>query len=273
MDGPTGIAEAALDWRGVHIHGAGMSRALCLLAAALAIVGCQLLPIGARVATPEGVTPGAAVDPGDRPDVEMCETAIRSDIAGAIAVRTILASFDFGRLPIATDEATARRAAADPASNLVAFGLPVSGDELAASLASGIEIDSTMPLIARMRAATDAYGDLWIDGGGLVVAVMSRDAAADLRCFEPADRQVRYVEAGWSKATLNALQDRITADWQSGVLERDGIDVRMTGQSVHDDVMVVEVAVHGLTPAITDELRRRYGDPVAPVEGEGAQPL
>ena len=128
------------------------------------------------------------------------------------------------------------------------------------------------PMIARMRAVTDAYGDLWIDGSNLVVAVMSRDAAAGLRCFEPADRQVRYVEAGWPKATLNALQDRITADWQSGALERDGIDVRMTGRSVHDDVMVVEVTVHDLTPAITDELRRRYGDPVVPVEGEGARP-
>lgn len=249
-----------------------MPRAVCLLAVALAIAGCGVLPIGARVGTPAGVTPGAAVDPGGRPDATTCEAAIRSDIAGALAVRTVLASVDFGSLPIATDEATARRAAADPASDLGAFGIPVTGDELAASLASGIEIDSMQPLIARMRAVTDAYGDLWIDRGGLVVAVMSRDSAAGLRCFEPADRQVRYVEAGWSKATLNALQDRITADWQSGALEREGIDVRMTGQSVHDDVMVVEVTVHDLTPAITDELRRRYGDPVVPVEGEGARP-
>jgi len=46
----------------------------------------------------------------------------------------------------------------------------------------------------------------------------------------------------------------------------------MTGQAVHGDIMVVEVTVHGLTPAITEELRRRYGDPVMPIEGEGAQP-
>jgi hypothetical protein len=249
-----------------------MSRAVCLLAAALAIAGCGVLPIGGRVGTPAGVTPGAAVDPGERPDAGTCEAAIRSDIAGAIAVRTVLASFDFGSMPIATDEATARRAAADPASNIAALGIPVTKDELAASLVSGIEIDSMQPLIARMRAATDAYGDLWIDGSDLVVPVMSRDAAAGLRCFEPADRQVRYVEAGWSKATLDALQDRISADWQSGALEREGIDVRMTGQSVHDDVMVVEVTVHGLTPAIADALRSRYGDPVIPVEGEGARP-
>jgi hypothetical protein len=171
-------AVAALDRRGGRMHGAAMSRAVIVLAAVLAVAGCGALPIGARVGTPAGVTPGTAVDPGERPDSETCEAAIRSDMAGALAVRAVLASPDFGSLPIATDEAAARRAAADPVSDLGAFGIPVTGDELAASLASGIEIDSTQPLVARIRAGSGAHGDLWIDGSGLVVAVMSRDAAA-----------------------------------------------------------------------------------------------
>ena len=80
------------------------------------------------------------------------------------------------------------------------------------------------------------------------------------------------MEAGWSQATLTALQDRISNDWQSGALMKDGFDVRMVGQPVVADVQVVEVTVHGLTPAIADELRRRYGDPLVIVEGEGAHP-
>ena len=268
----TTILEQALDRRPTSGHGAGMQRAAGLAWIALVLAACGLLPVNGRVTTPAGVHPGAVVDPGDRPDAAACEARIRADTAGALAVRTALASFDLGSLPIATDEATARRAAADAASDVATFGIPVTQEELTASLATGIGIDTVQPLIARLWAAPDRYGDLWFEGDSLVVAVMNRDAAADLRCFEPVDHTVRYVEAGWSKATLGALQDRITADWQSGALKRDGIDVRMTGQTVKDDVMVVEVTVHGLTPAIVGELRRRYGDPVMPVEGDGARP-
>jgi hypothetical protein len=249
-----------------------MQRAAALGWIALVIAGCSLLPVDGRVTTPAGVHPGAVVDAGERPDAAACEARIRADIAGARAVRTALASFDLGSLPVATDEATARRAAADPASDTATFGIPVTQEELTASLATGIGIDSMEPLVARLWAAPDRYGDLWFDGDILAVAVMSRDAAADLRCFEPADDTVRYVEAGWPKAALNALQDRIDADWQSGALKRDGIDVRGTGRTVQDDVMVLEVTVHGLTPVIADELRRRYGDPVMPVEGDGSKP-
>jgi hypothetical protein len=249
-----------------------MQRAAALAWIALVLAACGLLPVNGRVTTPAGVHPGAVVDPGDRPDARACEARIRADIAGALAVRTALAGFELGSLPVATDEAIARRAAADAASDIATFGIPVTQEELATSLATGIEIDSVEPLTARLWAAPDRYGDLWFDGDNIAVAVMSRDAAADLRCFEPVDHTVRYVEAGWSKATLGALQDRITADWQSGVLQREGIDVRMTGQTVKDDVLVVEVAVHGLTPVIAAELRRRYGDPVMPVEGDGAMP-
>jgi hypothetical protein len=255
--------------RRLRAPGPAVTLGLCLVA----VAGCGILPIGGRVTAPAGVTPGRVVDPGARPDPATCERRIRADIVGAVAVRGVLASSDFGPLPIATDEATARQAAADPASDIATFGIPVTADELAASLASGIEIDSTQPVVARMWAARDRYGERWLDARGtFVVAVMSDAAATALRCFEPADRQVRYVEAGWSSATLTALQDRITADWQSGALKQAGIDVRMTGQTVHDDVMVVEVTVHGLTPAIAGELRRRYGDPVLMVEGEGAMP-
>jgi hypothetical protein len=249
-----------------------MPRIVRVLAAALVVTACGATPIGAPTQTPAGIRPGAAVDPGERPDAAACQAAIRSDIAGALAVRTVLSSPDFGGLPIATDAATARRAAADPASDLVVFGIPVTRDELAASRASGIELDSMLPLTARMQAHTEAYGNRWIEAGSLVVAVTSRNAAAGLRCFEPADRPVRYVAAGWSKSALDAIQDRINSDWQSGALARDGIDVRMTGQTVEDDVFVVQVTVHGLTPAMADELHRRYGDPIVPVEGEGARP-
>lgn len=128
-------------------------------------------------------------------------------------------------------------------------------------------------MTVRLEADARAYGNLWLERGDVVVAVTSPAGAAALRCFEPANRRVRYVEAGWSKATLDAIQDRIDADWQSGALKGDGIDVRMTGQTVRDDVFVLEVTVHGLTPAISDELRRRYGEFLVPVEGEGAMPV
>jgi hypothetical protein len=244
-----------------------------VVAAMLLLVasGCGLSSTAGRVTTPEGVHPGAAVGPGERPNEATCQARIRADIAGALSVRAAFASPDHWALPIAVDEATARAAAEDPTSDTSTFGIPVLADELAAIQASAIEVVPRDALQARMLADPGRYGTLWLDAG-VVVAVLGRDAADALRCFEPRDLPVRYVEAGWSLATLDALHDRIAGDWRSGVLMKDGIDVRMVGQPIHDDVQVIEVTVHGLTPAIADELRRRYGDPVVVVEGEGAQP-
>jgi hypothetical protein len=252
----------------VLVQGVGMARIVLLLIAAVATAACGIAPAGSS----PGPKAGTAVDPGVRPDAATCQTTIRSDIAGALAVRAVLSRADFGHLPIATDEATARSAAADPTSDLGVFGIPVTKAELDATRASGVDLDYMLPLTARMEADTDAYGNHWEEGGDVVVAVTSRDAAVALRCFEPADRHVRYVACALSKAAFDALQNRINDDWQSGRLKVDGIDVRMTAQTVRNDVFVIQVTVHALTPVTADELRSRYGDTVVLVEGEGPTP-
>jgi hypothetical protein len=247
-----------------------MQRLAYLAAVALLVASCSLLSTTLRVTAPEGVHPGAPVEPGARPDDAVCAARMRADIAGAVAVRAVLAGADWG-LPVATGEGAARQAAADPRSDISTLGIPLTADELAAVLASGIALEPRDALSARLSADPEHYADLWI-AAGIVVPVTSAEAATAVRCFEPPGGQVRYVEAGWSKATYDALRSRIDADWQSGALAAAGITVTHTGQAVKDDTWVIEIGVKGLTPAIDAELRRRYGDPVLPVEGDFVQP-
>lgn len=226
------------------------------------MTGCGAAGALARVGTPDGVTPGVPVAPGARPSAADCEARIRADTSGAAIVRSYLAGSDDWKLPLASDVATAAAAAADPGTDIATMGIPLFADELAAVRASAILVNDLTPIEIRINAMPERFGTMWMRDG-LAVSVPGPEAAAALRCFEPASINVRYVQAGWPEATLDALQQRIVDDWKAGAL--DGLAITGVGRPVIDDVSVVAVYVRQASASEEALLLERYGDPVVVV--------
>jgi hypothetical protein len=119
--------------------------------------------------------------------------------------------------------------------------------------------------------APERFGGFWIDRSGpqrYVVAIPPADKAtlALARCLEPADGDVRYVQAALTEAMRDAIRGWIAEDrdW----LLASGIEVVSIGSNVEEATVLV--GVRGLTPDIADFLVDRYGWPVRTHERDPA---
>ena len=207
------------------------------------------------------------------PDAAACQGRLRSEVLAAERIR--------GELSAMADAvgaaAVAKAVAADATATLELVGIPLTPAEDEALRASGWALDAATPLAYWVQlGAPERFGGLWIDPPGTdryVIAVLGGDPAtlALARCLERPGLDVRYVVAVRSMAELEALQEQVNRDWQSGALGAIGIEVTFTGQTVREGQFVVEIGVSGLTEDERRVLQQRYGDGVR-VE-EGARPV
>ncbi len=204
----------------------------------------------------------------ERPSPDVCADLLRADTMTAIQVRLAL-----GVDGIEGTLDAANQAAADPASTLTDYGIPLTAAERALAH-DALGVPETFTGLSGLVAAypTD-LASLWLEGGSPVLSVLRPDPAVLLlaRCLER-DRivgTVRYVTAGIPPATLDALTDRISADLPA--LARDGIEVTIVSSDPTTET--VEIGVRALTPAIRATLVARYGTVVRVIESPGAHPL
>jgi hypothetical protein len=172
-----------------------------------------------------------------------------------------------------TTQAAAEQAAADPAADMVTYGIPLTPVEAELARASIPEANALSGPAGLVSAYPDKFGSLWLDGGTLVISVLvpDQDLLRLARCLErPAFRdRVRYVSAGVSAAELSALADRISAE--RAMLADGGIDVTIVGSDPPTET--VEVGVRVLTPEIQAHIIERYGTVIHVVQSLGPHPI
>ncbi len=213
---------------------------------------------------PKGPPPahGVPIDPGPRPSADECGRMIRADLAAAKRIRADL------RLDgVPSDDGAVQAAASDPGADLSTLGIPLQASEVNAIGKSGIGLDEHSSLAILVHAgAPERFGGIWIDPPGTdryVVAVIGPDVAtlARARCVEGAN--THYVTARMSLEAGQAIQDRITADWQA--LAAQGIKLAMIAYDETKGIVVVGVT--GLTEEIRRRLTEKYGDIVVEEQG------
>jgi hypothetical protein len=250
----------------------GVVQRIILATVAAVVLACDSAPWVPPVAVnaPPGTTPGAPLLTPLAPDPAACAALIRGDIDGAIAVRRLLATF----VPeLAADRAAATRAAGDPDADLERYGVPLMPAELDQLDAAGVSFDFA-PLALHLDLLRDRFGGRWIDppGTNLTVALTDPALVLSLRCYEPEGSQVRYVQAGWSLTQLGELRQRIEADWESGRLAEEGIEVLSLAEGVEGNRYVLFIGVGDASPTVRHHLRLKYGEAVVTVAGQMISP-
>jgi len=220
------------------------------------------------VTSPAALQPhpfGAPVDPGPRPDPVTCDRLIRGDVMAAIRIR-----LDFATPGVATDDAAARAAAADPGTNTVLVGVPLTTAEVRALQQNEFAFDRVSPLNYWVHVgAPERYGGLWIDGGVPTVAVVEGDpgALALARCLEP--NGGREVWADISFAAGQALAARIAAEtgrWKAKGLQVNEIDYDESAGVVDVGVSVRNARTESmLLESYGQRIRLHQEDPAAPL--------
>jgi hypothetical protein len=171
---------------------------LLALLGALLVVGCAMPRPEPTVATAEP-TPLEALEPVLAP----------AEMANAIRFRTSVG------LP--ADQAWIERVAADPASDKIRYGTPLTPVEGADLDARGLNVDAVENIIHTYGSQQPDWSGMFIDqhDGGLVVALFAdripEHQAAIARLANPQARwEVR--QARWSRTQLEAFHALVTAE-------------------------------------------------------------
>lgn len=120
-----------------------------------------------------------------------------------------------------SDVAWVRSVAANPAASSVEFAIPMMPEEIAELNARGANADAVVGIVQAYAAEhADEFGGLYLDqaqGGGAVTSLwtahLDQHAAAILTLVRPGAR-IAFRPARFTEAELNALQGRISTDWE-----------------------------------------------------------
>lgn len=238
-----------------------VARAVTLGLMATSLVACGSVLVRTRV---DAKAHGAVISMPERPSPPECAALIRADLPTAVAVRSHI-----GIDAVEASNDAAGRAAADPMSVDVPFGVPLTSAESVAVQAAIPVPESTTALLGIIAAHPSEFSMIWLDRETPVVSVLQPDPTVLrlARCLE-SRVPARYVTAGVPAAVLTSLGDRIDAD--RGTLAREGITVTIVETDTR--LETVTVGVSGMTPTIERTLVDRYGTVVHVIESPGAHP-
>lgn len=207
---------------------------------------------------------GAPVSVPARPSDADCVALIRGEQRVSVSVRAAL-----GVDGVDDTAEAAERAAADPDADYAVLGIPLTAEEVDQIRSSSDAPGATVGLAGLIAARPELMGTLWLEGGTLVVTILSPESTALrlARCLERGEfiGTVRYVTAGTPPADLAALGERINSE--RSVLARDGIDVTVIETDLATETVMVGVTSR--TPEIEARLVERYGSVVRVVEVSG----
>jgi hypothetical protein len=133
-------------------------------------------------------------------------------------------------------------------------------------------MSSEMRIVGDYGSSTPSYSGFYISddvGGSLVHVGFTSDSAThldELRALFPYPSRLRVFDAAYTLQELEAIQQQVSADYESGALAASGVE--WAGDGVNEETNRLEIEVTNPSPGVEGALTDRYGAAVTMIPAE-----